>query len=163
MSDMIVKLYAQDFKSSEDELLKEGIVVKKAYIGDRDIILQFVRENFDNESVWTAECEYALFNNPITCHIAVKNKKIIGFACYDATTKGFFGPTGVQESFRGKGVGKELLIRSLLSMKESGYAYAIIGWTATDAIEFYKKTVNAVKIPKSAPNKSIFKNSISQQ
>lgn len=159
--DMLVKLYAIANKPNEN-LVHEGIAIKKAYIGDKSMILEFVKLNFPDEAVWIHECEYALFNNPITCYIAVKQKKVIGFACYDATTKGFFGPMGVREDFRGKGVGQELLLRALNSMRESGYAYAVIGWVAQDAIEFYKKTVNAIEIEDSPPDKSIYKNSISQ-
>ncbi|MCL2198717.1 MAG: GNAT family N-acetyltransferase [Defluviitaleaceae bacterium] len=163
MSDMLVKLYAQEFKNVEPKLLKDGITIKKAFIGDKDTILNFIRENFRDEPIWPNECEYAMFNNPITCHIAVKGKELIGFSCYDATARGFFGPMGVRDDFRGKGVGKGLLLKSLASMKESGYAYAIIGWPAGNAVDFYKKTVFAVEIPDSPPCKSIYKNSITQE
>lgn len=162
MPDMLVKLYAIDYNLN-NSFLSDGITIKKACIVDKSIILKFVRTNFPDEPVWEHECEYSLFNNPITCYIAVKNKEIIGFSCYDATAKGFFGPMGVKESFRNKGVGRELLVRALYSMKESGYAYAVIGWPATKAIEFYKKNVYAVEIEDSPPNKSIYKNSISQE
>ena len=162
MSDLLVKLYADEFESKKDKLLQDGITIKKACILDKNRILKFVQENFTDSPLWVHECEYALFNNPITCHIAVKNKEVIGFSCHDATAKGFFGPFGVKDSFRGKGVGRELLIRSLASMKEAGYAYAIIGWT-NSAMEFYKKHVNAVEIPDSPPNKSIYKNSVMQE
>ena len=37
-----------------------------------------------------------------------------------------------------------------LSMWEEGYGYAIIGW-ADEALEFYKKSVNAIVIEDSAP------------
>ena len=32
-------------------------------------------------------------------------------------------------------------------MKELGYAYAIIGWPAQDALHFYEQAVGAVLIP----------------
>lgn len=163
MSDMLVRLYERDYDSIKDELIKDGITVKKACILDKDVILQFIRENFSDAPMWPNECEYALFNNPISCHIAVKNKEIIGFSCYDATAKGFFGPMGVKDSFRGKGVGKELLFRSLASMKENGYAYAIIGWPAHSAARFYQTQVSAIEIPDTPPNKSIYKNSVTQE
>jgi hypothetical protein len=38
---------------------------------------------------------------PISCFIAVYEKSIAGFACYDATCKDFFGPTGVKKEFKG--------------------------------------------------------------
>jgi predicted N-acetyltransferase YhbS len=162
MSDMLVKLYAIDCKFN-DKLLSDGITIKKACIVDKDIILNFVKTNFSDEKAWVHECEYSLFNNPITCYLAVKNKEIIGFSCYDATAKGFFGPMGVKENYRRQGVGLELLLRTLSSMKESGYAYAIIGWPARKAIEFYRKNVNAIEIEDSPPNKSIYKNSVLQE
>lgn len=42
---------------------------------------------------------------------------------------------------RGKGIGKILLVKSLQSMKEMGYAYAIIG--GVGPVDFYKNTVGA--------------------
>lgn len=52
----------------------------------------------------------------------------------------------VSETERKRGIGKALLLKSLESMQELGYAYAIIGWPATSAIDFYRKCVNAVMI-----------------
>jgi GNAT superfamily N-acetyltransferase len=159
MSDMLVKLYALD--ENDDyirDLQAKGIIIKKAFIADRDRILDFIRKGLPDHDGWIHECEYALFNNPVSCYIAVKNKEVIGLACYDATTKGFFGPTGVREDQRKQGVGKALLKKSLFSMKESGYAYAIIGWAAESAIKFYQETVNAVIIDDSPPQKSIYRN-----
>lgn len=163
MADMIVKLYALEFDSGKKELLADGISIKRACIIDKHAILKFVEKNFKNESAWVNECEYALFNSPTSCHIAVKDKEIIGFSCYDATTKGFFGPMGVKKSYRKMGVGSELLMHSLYSMKERGYAYAIIGWVAPKAKLFYQKQVNAIEIEDSPPSKSIYKNLIEQE
>ena len=88
----------------------------------------------------------AFANNPVTCYIATKNKKIIGFAYYEATAKNFFGPMAVLQEERKKGIGKALLLKSLESMGGMGYAYAIIGWPAKSAIPFYEKCVGAVMI-----------------
>lgn len=85
-------------------------------------------------------------NNPITCYIATKGKKVIGFACYEATARDFFGPMAVLETERKKGIGRALLLKSLESMRELGYAYAIIGWPAKSAVDFYIKCVDAVMI-----------------
>ena len=160
---MLVKLYSREYTSSREKLLANGITVKRAYIGDKHIILDFVKNFSNNNPYWVNETEYALFNDPSSCFVAVKDKEIIGFACYNATAKGFFGPLGVNKAFRNQGVGKELLMRCLYSMKESGYAYAIIGWIDGNAVDFYKRTVSAVIIDDSPPNKSIYKNSVSQE
>jgi predicted N-acetyltransferase YhbS len=157
MADMLVKLYDIDYTPNA-ALREQGIVIKKAFPGDKAAILDFVRENFPGSPAWVHECEYALSQNPPACHIAVLNKQVVGFACYDASAKGFFGPTGVREDYRMKGIGRELLLRSLWSMRESGYAYAIIGWAAPTAAKFYKESAGAVEIPDSPPEKSIYSN-----
>ena len=40
----------------------------------------------------------------------------------------------------------DMLVKSLESMQEIGYAYAIIGWPAKSAVDFYKKCVDAIVI-----------------
>jgi len=42
--------------------------------------------------------------------IDLRQGKVIGFAAFEATMRGFFGPTGVAETERGKDIGKALLI-----------------------------------------------------
>ena len=95
---------------------------------------------------YSDEVNAAFSNNPITCYIATKEKKIIGFACYEATRTKFFGPMAVLENERKNGIGKALLLKSLESMRELGYAYAIIGWPANSTIGFYKKCAGAIMI-----------------
>ena len=84
-----------------------------------------------------------------SCYIAQQHQKIVGFACYDTAALGYFGPTGVADAFRGKGIGKTLLLVCLLEMKLKGYGYAIIGWAGPQ--EFYEKAVGVVAIPDSTP------------
>lgn len=163
MPDLLVKLYDIDFDPNgqiEKNMRGQDIFIKRACIVDKHIILDFVSENFGQG--WTNECECAMLRNPVSCYIAVKDKKIIGFACYDAVAKGFFGPTGVKAEFRGKGVGSGLLFKCLNSMKECGYGYAVIGWVG-EAKDFYAKQAGAVEIGDSPPNKSVYKNMISQE
>ena len=159
MPDMLVKLYNMPEIDESKRLEENGITIKRAMALDKTAILEFVRTNFYEN--WADECEKAIFNQPSSCYIAVKNKEIIGFACYDATALGVFGPTGVLESMRDKGVGKALFGKCLDSMREKGYAYAIIGWV-TEAIDFYKKTAKAIVIDDSLPDKSVYKNLISE-
>jgi len=163
MTDLLVKLYGFDLEQrlnqSLGEMAVQGIAIKRASIIDKDRILQFVRQGFGDESAWPNECEYALFNNPSSCYIAVQNGQLVGFGCYDATAKGFFGPTGVAESHRGKGIGAALMLKCLNSMKEAGYVYVIVGWIAP-VMPFYEKVANAVEIPDSPPHKSVYQNLI---
>jgi GNAT superfamily N-acetyltransferase len=150
MSDMLVKLY--DIKTEGelfDKLMKEGITIKRALAPDMMQIVDYVRNN--HGEVWASECMVAFANKPISCYVAVKDKKLIGFSCYETTAKGFFGPMGVDDDLQGKGIGKALLHQCLSSMWESGYAYAVIGGAGDDVFGFYKKTVGAVEIPGSEP------------
>ena len=146
MSDLLVKLYdvRPDF-ALEQSLSQEGIRIKRALGLDKTLILNFVRENFSQG--WADECLMGLVNDG--CYIAVCKGEVVGFACFDATMKDYFGPTGVRPDMRGKGIGKALLLRCLLSMHERGYNYAIIGWAGPTA--FYEKACGAMEIPDSTP------------
>ena len=86
---------------------------------------------------------------PPTLFVAQRGDTIVGFACYDTTAKGFFGPTGVDETERGKGIGEALLMLTLRALRESGYGYAIIG--DPGPVGFYKRRLDAFEIPGSKP------------
>lgn len=158
MADMLVKLYnISDDLDLIKKLTNDGIQIKRALAPDKIKILKFIENNsesnwpLESKESWISECDAALSNNPPTCFIAVKEKSIVGFACYNATGKGFFGPMGVLIKNQKKGIGKILLLKSLLSMWEEGYGYAIIGWPAKSAMDFYMKTVGAEVIENSSP------------
>lgn len=153
--DMLVKLY--DICNMKSVHLSPDIKIVRAMPSDKHKVVRWVRENFDEG--WASECEVSFSNRPITCYIAVKNNtEILGFACCEATCKGFFGPTGVGKSFRGKGIGRALLLQAMYSMWEMGYAYAIIGSADKEAVSFYQKTVSATIIDDSEPG--IYANTI---
>lgn len=153
MSDMLVKLYELPNEIIElRRLNEEGIFFKKVLAPDKEKVLQYVINHFSYNLA--NQCEIAFSNNPISCFIAVKNKKIIGFACYNVIAKNFFGPIGVTEKYRGIGIGKVLTLKSLNAMSEEGYGYGIIG-AVNNNIEFYKKIVGAIVIEGSTPG--IFK------
>lgn len=135
----------------------EGVRIKRAFVGDKDSILEFIGENFSKN--WIYEAEHALLEPVSKCFIATENGKVLGFACYDSSARGFFGPIGVLESERHRKIGKALLIRTLESMREYGYAYAIIGWVSS-AEMFYRKTVGAEFIKNGNPENSVYSNLI---
>ena len=144
-ADMLVKLYNMpDSHDIEEKLSESGIKIKKALAPDRSRIIAFARTCAKED--YSDEVRAAFANNPVTCYIATREEEIIGFACYEATAKNFFGPMAVQEGERKKGIEKALLLKSLESMQELGYAYAMIGWPAKSAVEFYKKCVGAIMI-----------------
>ena len=145
MADMLVKLFNISMPVNEEEkLLENGIRIKRALATDRSKIIEYSKTCGGQD--YSDEVRAAFANNPITCYIATKDKELIGFACFEATAKNFFGPMAVSEDYRKHGIGKVLLLRSLYSMSEMGYGYAIIGWPTKSAIPFYERCVDAIII-----------------
>lgn len=148
MPDMLVKLYAlPEIPDLQGILQSNSILIRRALVPEKAIIVDWVESNFNR--AWASECDVTFSNKPVSCFVAVKNESLIGFACYDSIFKNFFGPMGVLENHRGLGAGKGLLLSSLHSMREQGYAYAIIGGVGPS--DFYKRTVGATIIDGSDP------------
>lgn len=148
MPDMLVKLYElPNWDNLRASLETQGINIRRAIAPEKHHIVNWVKENFGMG--WASETEVAFTNHPVSCYVATADKRILGFACYDATCKDFFGPTGVAESERGRGIGKALLMACLDAMLAQGYGYAIIG--AAGPTEFYAKAVGAQAIEGSWP------------
>tara|TARA_R110000850_G_scaffold51455_16_gene124981 strand:- start:2864 stop:3343 length:480 start_codon:yes stop_codon:yes gene_type:complete len=149
MGDLLVKLYdLPEATAAQERIASSGIQIKRPMAPERNLVVQWVAEHFSVR--WSAEVEMAFSGHPVSCFVALdESNHLIGFACYDTTYKGFFGPTGVSESARGIGVGTALLHRSMEAMREAGYAYAIIGYSGAD--EYYAKAVGAIPIEGSEP------------
>jgi GNAT superfamily N-acetyltransferase len=148
MPDMLTKLYAlPDWTDLRRRLEGEGVTVRRALAPERHVVVAWVRAQF-NEA-WASETGVAFARSPVACHIAQQGAELLGFACHDATCKGFFGPTGVVEAHRGRGLGKALLFAALEAMRAEGYAYAIIG--GAGPVEFYARAVGATAIAGSEP------------
>lgn len=145
---MLVRLYdLPDSMSLLQKLKDRGIEIRRPLAAEKYLVLDWVERYFGKG--WASETEVSFSFQPIASFIAVKNQDILGFACYDSCYKNFFGPTGVDEKFRGEGIGKALLLESLYAMKSLGYAYAIIG--GVGPAEYYAKTVGAILIEGSNP------------
>lgn len=151
MPDMLVKLYAlPDISQLKAQIEQSGIIFKRALAMDKNLILEFISSHFGkNGSSWASECEVALLRHPTACYVAVLQKKIIGFACYDSSAKGFFGPLGVSSIHRKQGIGKVLLIQCLRAMEMEGYGYGIIPWVSS--VDYYQKVLGAEVIKGSEP------------
>jgi hypothetical protein len=146
--DMLVRLYDLPESASRVHALREaGIELRRALSPERHVVVSWVRQHFGEG--WASECEVSFGRLPISCFRAQRGQEVLGFACYDATAKAFFGPIGVLEGERKQRIGTALLLESLHAMAAEGYAYAIIG--AAGPADFYAKAVGAVPIAGSAP------------
>lgn len=147
MPDMLVKLYdLPPLDAALARAAQAGVVVRRASVLDRSATLDWVRATFPS---WAAEADIAFTRLPVTCFIAQRDATVVGFACYDAACANFFGPTGVADNERGKGVGRALLLAALHAQKAQGYAYSIIG--GVGPAEYYARAVGAVLIEGSHP------------
>jgi hypothetical protein len=147
MVDMLVRLYAlPDPHAAVARAAKRGVVIRRPESWERAALLDFV-ESFT--PAWANECEIAFASRPATCFVAVRAATLVGFACHDCTRRNFFGPAGVRESERGRGVGAALTLAALGAMRDAGYAYAIIGGVGPAA--FYAKVAGARRIAGSTP------------
>lgn len=125
--------------------MAKGYELAPAKAWDREVIVDWVREHFG--PLWSSEVANGLGHHPSRVLIARRGTEILGFACFDVTFPGFFGPTGVAESARGLGLGKALLIDALHRLQALGYVYAFIG--DPGPVEFYQRAVGAVPLPES--------------
>jgi GNAT superfamily N-acetyltransferase len=98
---------------------------------------------------WADECEAAFCRVPVACFVAAAESLPAGFCVHDATARGVAGPIGVAGEWRGRGLGRALLLAALFDMRAVGYAYAVIGWV--DATEFFKRACGATVIEGSEP------------
>lgn len=148
MTDMLVNLLKlPEYGEIVEQLKSEEINIRRVQPFEMSLLKRFVEKQFALS--WADEVTPAFAQKPITCFIATHEKKIIGFAAYECTRHDYFGPTGVSKEYRGKGIGKALLLACLHSMREMGYVYAIIG--GVGPVDFYANCVGATPIPDTNP------------
>ena len=148
MPDMLARLYDLPAVAPHEKRVSDGgFRVRRAEPWDRARMRDFTGQRFGD--LWALEADRAFNHTPITAHIALQAAETVGFAVFECTRRGYFGPTGVREDLRGSGLGTLLLLRCLESMREMGYGYAIIGGVGPAA--FCEKLVGAFVIPGSDP------------
>ena len=118
----------------------EGQATRPAH-DDAGRVLAFVEREFGR--MWRFEAAKAFERDIPPAFIEEDRGEITGFSVHDVNNRGlgFFGPTGVAESMRGKGIGCRLLLASLADLRRLGYSRAVIPWT--DALGFYRKCCGA--------------------
>ena len=149
MIDMLVRLYdLPPLQPQLEELTRQGFVIRRPRAYEKALVVDWVQTQFSRG--WGGECDVCFSRDPVSAHIATYERQIVGFSCHETTYRNFFGPIGVDQSQRDKGLGRCLLLTSLHAMRDLGYAYAIIGGPTT-AVNFYRRTVGAVPIEGSSP------------
>ena len=158
--DLLVRLYAlPPVAPRVAAVAGKGVSVRRALASEKHVVVEWARQH--GSPGWASECDVAFARQPIGCFVAVEAgpqpssgyptapESLIGFACIEATARGFFGPQCVRAARRGVGGGAALLLTALHAMAAEGYAYGIIGWAAE--VDFYKRVAAAEPISGSEP------------
>lgn len=120
---------------------RQGEGLSRPSHADAPRVLDFIEAEFGR--IWRFEAAKAFERDVPPAFITEDDGVITGFAVHDVNNRGlgFFGPTGVASSQRGRGLGCKLLLASLADLRRLGYAQAVIPWT--DALDFYRKCSGA--------------------
>jgi GNAT superfamily N-acetyltransferase len=104
-------------------------------------VLTFIEREFGR--IWRFEASKSFEDEIPRMFISEEGGEVNGFAVHDVNNRGlgFFGPTGVVKSMRGRGLGCALLRASLGDLRRLGYERAVIPWT--EAVGFYRKCSGA--------------------
>lgn len=146
--DMLIRLYALgDNAAWQARAQSAGVTIRRALSAERRPVVDWVERRFGGG--WAGEAGTAFARTPTGCLVAQGAGEIVGFAVWDVAALGYFGPGGVDEKQRRRGIGAALLHEALLVMRQHGYGYAIVGGAADPA--FYTRVAGAIPIPDSSP------------
>jgi GNAT superfamily N-acetyltransferase len=142
MPDMLARLYdLPDLAPEMAAMQALGVDVRPALALEKPGVLAWVGTYYPG---WRGEADVSFSRQPVACHVAVKGRELLGFACYDATCRNYFGPMAVADTARKQGIGRVLLLSVLHAQRAQGYAYSVIG--GVGPAEFYARAVGAVLI-----------------
>ena len=138
---MEADLGGRDWSTADGErrLAQEGFDFRRLEPADREGFLDFLGGN-RREDAYRVEACYR--QDPVSCHIALREGSIVAYAQYDVDRPGWFGAMRTAEQFRrAKGLGTILFKRCMADMRRLGYEKALIGWVAP--LYFYAKVADA--------------------
>ncbi|MCB0015908.1 MAG: hypothetical protein KDE34_28530, partial [Anaerolineales bacterium] len=94
MPDMLVPLY--NLPARETMPVAAGYEIRRAVHYEKHTLLQWVETHFS--AGWASETDITFSRQPVSCFVATKENRLVGFACYEVARRGFFGPLGVLDS-----------------------------------------------------------------
>ncbi len=150
MADMLVRLFElPDSTDLYKKVASQGIRIFRPMTPNKAVVFEWIKQYFGQG--WANENDVSFSRVPVSSFIAYDDdkKKIVGFAAYDCTAPDFFGPTGVDPEYRGKGIGAALCMKCMEALRDEGYGYAIIG--SAGPKDFYRKVCGAELIENSTP------------
>jgi GNAT superfamily N-acetyltransferase len=116
----------------------DGVTVRPVQPMDILPLLQFLDEHFEH---WRGDATAVLADifggdpRAVSMYVAEDNGELIGYA---QSRNERFGPFGVNERYRGRGIGAVLLSRTLVAMRSRGFHCAWFLWTSDRAAKLYR-------------------------
>ncbi len=101
MPDMLVKLYDLPEDAQTACPRDESVQIRRAMAPDKFRVVEWVKEHSGLSAA--GECAVCFARPAVSCFIATRGKKILGYAGYAATAP-HFGPTRVLDEEQGGGV-----------------------------------------------------------
>lgn len=123
---------------TEHRLRTEGLVVRPVEARDILPLIAFLEREFPHWRGDATDVLQALFagdGRHVTMHIALDRGEIAGYA---QSRLERFGPFGVDERQRGRGIGAVLLSRTLRAMRAQAFHTAWFLWTSDRAARLYQ-------------------------
>lgn len=116
----------------------EDVTIRPAVADDVTELIAFAVEHFPH---WESYVRGALqsvvsANGEATLHIALDGGTVIGFAMTNGER---FGPFGVNDEYRGRGIGAVLLSRALCAMRAANVHLAYFLWTSDQTARLYNR------------------------
>ena len=108
-------------------------------------LLSFIEKNFNSDWYFRADTVASKAEMEQIC-LALKNGEIVGYSMFSGPEGKYwympgerFGPFGVREDIRGKGIGHSLLSKTLQLMRARGIKAAYFLWTDEKASHLYER------------------------
>jgi len=114
-------------KRLEEDRTQEGYVFRKPGKNAREGAVNWVCKYFSPG--WGYETNEGFRFDKPKIWLAEKDAETVGFSVYGALEPHWFGPIGVLDAHRKKGLGTVLLFKTLFSMREEGQRLVVIPWT----------------------------------
>lgn len=113
----------------------DGVTVQLLRDGLMPLLFEFLRA--ETPADWSRHARELLRDGPpYPVVVAIRDQRVVGYCQYDGS---HFGPFGVAESERGRGIGTLLLGRCLAEMKARGEHCAWVIWTGESAAPLYER------------------------
>jgi GNAT superfamily N-acetyltransferase len=140
---MSVDLHARSWDTAaiDRRLAEQGIEVRRLVPADRLAYSAWLADSWG--SAWHDEGMNAFANDPISGFIAIHAGRLCAFAVYNVEGfAGHFGPTGTDDSQRGRGIATALFYRCMEDLRRGGLDSAEVVWVGP--IAYYTRIADAI-------------------